>query len=60
MKNDVDRFWDVKKNKLKVKFNGITDKDLNFQTGKEREMIEMLGSKLGKTEQELLQIIISL
>jgi hypothetical protein len=60
MKNDVERFWNEKKEKLKHKFTNVTDKDLCFQEGKEKKMIEMLGSKLGKTEQELLHIIIAL
>jgi hypothetical protein len=60
MKIDVERFWNEKKEKLKHKFTNVTDKDLCFQEGKEKKMIEMLGSKLGKTEQELLHIIIAL
>jgi hypothetical protein len=60
MKNDVERFWNEKKEKLKHKFTDITDKDLCFQEGNEKEMIKMIGSKLGKTEQELLYIIIGL
>jgi hypothetical protein len=33
---------------------------LRFPEGKEKEMIEKLGRKLGKTIQELLHIIITL
>jgi uncharacterized protein YjbJ (UPF0337 family) len=54
------RFWNKKKAKLKQKFENLTDKDLSFIEGKEKEMIEMLGYKLGKTKQELLNIIITL
>jgi uncharacterized protein YjbJ (UPF0337 family) len=53
-------YWDKKKGKLKQKFPMITDHDLRFPEGKEKEMIEMLGNKLGKTKQELLHIIIAL
>jgi hypothetical protein len=60
MKNDVERFWNKKKEKLKLKFVNISEKDLCFSAGKEKRMIEMLGRKLGKSEQELLHIIISL
>jgi predicted transposase YbfD/YdcC len=60
MKTDIERFWNEKKEKLRHKYSNITDKDLCFREGKEKKMIEMLGSKLGKTEQELLYIIISL
>ena len=53
-------YWEIKKEKLKQKFVNLSDKDLCFAEGKEKEMIEMLGSKLGKTKQELLNIIITL
>jgi len=38
----------------------ITDRDLNYKEGKEKEMVEILGFKLGKSNQELLNIIIAL
>ena len=50
-------FWDEKKEKLKQKYPVINDKDLEFIEWKEREMIEMLGYKLGKTKEELVHII---
>jgi hypothetical protein len=53
-------YWNGKKEKLKQKYPIITDKDLCFQLGKEKEMIEMLGYKIGKTKQELLNIIVTL
>jgi hypothetical protein len=53
-------YWNIKKEKLKKKYEILTDKDLSFREGKEKEMIEMLGYKLGKTKQELLNIIITL
>ena len=49
-----------KKGKFRQLFPKITDRDLRFQEGQERQMIELLGSKLGKTTQELLNIIIEL
>ena len=48
------------KEKLKEKYSGITDDDLFFGDGKEKEMIEMLGYKLGKTKDELTNIITAL
>ncbi|RPI71167.1 MAG: general stress protein CsbD [Ignavibacteriales bacterium] len=60
MKKNEAGFIAEKKEKFRQKFPAITDKDLHFQEGKEREMIEMLGYKLGKTNQELLSIIIEL
>jgi uncharacterized protein YjbJ (UPF0337 family) len=53
-------YWNVKKEKLKQKYQGITDDDLRFTDGKEKEMIEKLGYKLGKTKDELRNIIIEL
>ena len=54
------RYWNDKKEKLLKKYKNLTDKDLKFKKGKEEEMIETLGTKLGKTKQELLRIIITL
>jgi len=48
------------KEKLKLKYPNITDEDLLFREGKEKEMMEMLGYKIGKTKQELIEIIASL
>ena len=50
-------YWDEKKEKLKQKYTTITDGDLSFSDGKEKEMMEMLGYKLGKTKEELRNII---
>lgn len=53
-------YWDKKKEKLKIKFPSITDEDLRYNEGKEKEMIEILGYKLGKSKQELLTIIVAI
>jgi hypothetical protein len=53
-------YWNKKKVKLKQKFPTITDEDLHYNEGKEKEMMEILGYKLGKTRLELLSIIIAL
>jgi hypothetical protein len=60
MDYNVIGYWNKKKERLKRRFPIITDKDLQYQEGKEKEMIEMLGYKLGKSEQELLYIIVAL
>ena len=60
MSTNTVRYWNDKKEKLLKKYKNLTDKDLNFNEGEEKEMIETLGSKLGKTKQELLRIIITL
>lgn len=53
-------YWEKKKGKLLKKFNNLTDKDLIFNEGSEKEMIEKIGNKLGKSMKELLSIIITL
>jgi hypothetical protein len=60
MNTNENGYWNKKKVRLKLKFPTITENDLSFIEGKEKVMIEMLGNKLGKTEQELLSIIIAL
>jgi uncharacterized protein YjbJ (UPF0337 family) len=60
MNTKVVGYWDDKKEKLKQRFPDITDEDLRYREGKEKEMIEMLGNKLGKSKQELLSIIVAI
>jgi uncharacterized protein YjbJ (UPF0337 family) len=60
MSTKVIGYWDKKKEKLKEKFPFITDEDLHYREGKEKEMIEMLGNKLGKSKLELINIIVSI
>jgi hypothetical protein len=60
MKTNATGYWNRKKEKLKRKYEILTDSDLCFNEGKEKEMIEMLGFKLGKTQQELLNIIVAI
>jgi hypothetical protein len=60
MNNKVTGYWNIKKEKLKQKYESLSDKDLCFTEGKETVMIEMLGNKLGKTKQEMLNIIVAL
>ena len=59
MANTV-RYWKAKKEKLLKKYNNLTHRDLSFKEGREKEMIETVGNKLGKTYLELLMIIITL
>jgi len=58
--NTLKGYWNEKKEKLKQKYPDITDEDLSYSEGKEKVMLEILGYKLGKTEQELLNIIVAL
>ena len=56
----VKGFWNEKKDKLKKNYPTLTEKDLSFREGKEKEMIELLGYKLGKSKQELIKIIVKI
>jgi hypothetical protein len=60
MRTNSVRYWKIKREKLLKKYKNLTDRDLRFDVGKEQEMMEILGNKLGKTKQELLKIIIAL
>ena len=60
MYTKVTGYWNEKKEKLKSKYEILTDSDLCFNEGKEKEMIELLGYKLGKTKQELISVIVAL
>jgi len=53
-------YWNNKKEKLKLKYPFLTEDDLVFHLGKEKEMIEMLGYKMGLSKQALLAIIVSI
>jgi hypothetical protein len=53
-------YWNGKKEKLKQKYPFLKDEDLQFCLGKEKEMIELLGYKMGISKQSLLKIIVSI
>ncbi len=53
-------YWNEKKLKLRQKFSTLREDDLSFKDGKEAEMLERLQYKLGKTKEELRDIIIHL
>ena len=52
--------WHKVAGKLKQKFATLTDDDLVFAEGKKEEMLGKLQVKLGKTKEELHNIISSL
>ena len=60
MNRNVKGYWNEKKEKIIQKFPNITDDDLSYLEGKEKEMLEILGYKFGKSKLELLDIIIAL
>lgn len=49
--------WNVLKGKLKQKYANLTDDDLLFIKGKEEELLGRLEKRLGKTKDELSDII---
>jgi hypothetical protein len=53
-------YWNIKKEKLRLKYPYLTDSDLAFKLGKEREMMEMLEYKMGISKRALLEIIVSI
>jgi VIT1/CCC1 family predicted Fe2+/Mn2+ transporter len=48
------------KDKLLKKFENLSRKDLDFKLGEEKAMIEILSRKVGKSSQEMLNLIITL
>jgi uncharacterized protein YjbJ (UPF0337 family) len=52
--------WNEQKGKLKQKFAQLTDNDLMFAEGKKDEMLGRIQVKLGKTKEELRDLIASL
>jgi len=49
--------WLAQRAKLKERFAILTDDDLLFEQGKKEEMLGKVAIKLGKTKEELAQII---
>lgn len=49
--------WNEKKGKLKQKFSELTDDDLMFAEGKEDELVGRIQKKLGKTKDEVREIL---
>tara|TARA_R110000868_G_scaffold259361_5_gene517352 strand:- start:123509 stop:123694 length:186 start_codon:yes stop_codon:yes gene_type:complete len=52
--------WNQLKGKLKQQYSELTDDDLTFQEGKEDELFGRLQTKLGKTKDEIREIVASL
>jgi uncharacterized protein YjbJ (UPF0337 family) len=49
--------WNEVKGKLKQQYGNLTDDDLAFAEGKEDELLGRLQRKLGKTKDEVRQMI---
>ena len=52
--------WNVLKGKLKQLFASLTDDDLLYFKGKEEELIGRIQRKVGKTKQEVRELIAKL
>jgi uncharacterized protein YjbJ (UPF0337 family) len=52
--------WNVLKGKLKQKFGNLTDDDLIFIQGKEEEFIGRIQQKIGRTKQEIRDLLAKL
>jgi hypothetical protein len=60
METKIAGYWELKKEELLLRYPSITNADLNYCHGKEKEMIEMLAAKPGRSIQEIRDIIIAL
>jgi uncharacterized protein YjbJ (UPF0337 family) len=49
--------WNIVKGKLKQHYGNLTDDDLAFVKGKEEELIGRLQQKLGKTKQDVRDLL---
>jgi uncharacterized protein YjbJ (UPF0337 family) len=52
--------WNEIKGKLKQEYANLTDNDLQYQEGKEEELMGELQQKLGKTKEEIKNWVDSL
>lgn len=52
--------WTEIKTKLKQMFDDLTDKDLNYEQGKDDRLIGQIQIKLGKSRDEVISLIRSL
>ena len=49
--------WHELKGKLRQRFADLTDSDLDYAEGQEEEMLGHLQKKLGKSQEEITQLI---
>ncbi|WP_255139968.1 CsbD family protein [Synechococcus sp. Lug-A] len=49
--------WHELKGKLRQKFAELTDDDVDYAEGQEEELLGHLQKKLGKTQEELAQLV---
>jgi hypothetical protein len=49
--------WNAQSKDLKTRYTQLTDADLNFEPGKENELISRVQSRLKKNRTEVVQIL---
>ena len=49
--------WTVQAAQLKEKYAQLTDADLKFEAGKEQELVGRIATKLGKKNEEVIDIL---
>lgn len=49
--------WGLQANRLKDKFSQLTDDDLQFETGKEEDLLKRLETRLNKKRDEVIHLI---
>jgi hypothetical protein len=52
-----EQIWNEKKEKLLIQFTDLSREDLVFEAGRKYQMIEKISLKLGKSEEEMNNII---
>jgi hypothetical protein len=60
MKPEKGGYWKTRREKLLKMNKGLSQKDLDFEVGEENAMLATLSTKLGKSKEELLKLIIML
>jgi uncharacterized protein YjbJ (UPF0337 family) len=60
MELQLEKPWKMVKEKLKEHNTKLTDDDLNYEKGKDDELLERLSKKMGRSKQEIKEWIESL
>jgi hypothetical protein len=55
-----EELWTLQKAKLKLHFSHLHDEDFQYDYGKKDAMLDLLQQKLGKSRQELNEILLGL
>ena len=49
--------WNIVKGKVKQKFAGLTDNDLQYQRGQEQELVGRIQKATGKTKEDIERVL---